>query len=226
MFVPEQREYLHRLSLSFSLVRSACSALRNHDLFKEIFKRAEKRSSPFLIASIPPPSRFRSKKRFASVFLSRFVYESFLTSNFFSMIILEFIENNTPIRYTGNENLLTSRGKILSDYRPPFCFIEYRNVTKKLRMEGVQRTRTGLSKKISRTTSGRTLFPRESRSDSSTRRTTNNFLQRHRHLECLPRSSAEASANLDRSVGKSSEIKSLPRPPPKRMPRSRLIPLF
>lgn len=32
------------------------------------------------------------------------------------------------------------------------------------------------------------------RSDSSSRRTTNNFLHRHRHFECLPRSSIEASA--------------------------------
>lgn len=45
-------------TVSLSLVRSACSALRNHDLFKEIFKRAEKRSSPFLISSIPPSLPF------------------------------------------------------------------------------------------------------------------------------------------------------------------------
>lgn len=87
MFVPEQREYLHRLSLS--LVRSACSALRNHDLFKEIFKRAEKRSSPFLISSIPPSLPF-SRPCFCYGLFTRVFF--FLTSNFFSTIILEFYQ--------------------------------------------------------------------------------------------------------------------------------------
>lgn len=87
MFVPEQREYLHRLSLSLSSVPPV-PPFEITICLKRFLSEQKNDPLPFSSPRSPPPSRFRVRV-FVTVCLRGFF---FLTSNFFSTIILEFYQ--------------------------------------------------------------------------------------------------------------------------------------